>query len=158
MNRLYIFLLFLIAFSLNLLADKKDEHRKEKMFREVQEFKMKYLAQEMGLNEDQKKMFFELYGEMSKSKEECYKESRLLEIKLKKDKDASEEDYQHLTEAKNKANLENAEIEKNYDEKFAEFLSPKQIYEMKEAEKNFRNKLEDMRREKRKEHKMKEQK
>lgn len=156
MNRIYIFLLLLISVNLGCLAqEQNNDAKRKKMFEEVQEFKMKYLAQEMNLSEEQKVKFFEIYSEFSKSREECFKDVRKLERKLKKSEQPSEEEYQKLTDARNKANIEFAEIEKNYDEKFSEFLTSKQIYEMKEGEKNFRNKLEEMRRDKHKEHKRK---
>ena len=157
--RLYLFLFFLMTVCFGMMADDlpKDSKR-DKMFKEVQEFKMKYLAQEMNLTEEQKPRFFELYSEMSRSREECHQPVKELEQKIRKNKDVSEEDYQNLTDARNKANLEYAEIESEYDEKFSTFLTPKQIYQMKEGEKNFRKKLEEMRRDKKREHKKKESK
>lgn len=128
-------------------AFSKDEDgvKREKMFREVREFKMKYLAQEMDLTDEQKPRFFELYEEMCHKRDDCFKTAKELERKLKKGgKDASEEDYQKATEAMNQANAEAAEIEKNYNEKFSEFLSQKQIYKLKEAEHSFRSRLEEM--------------
>ncbi|MCH5237619.1 MAG: Spy/CpxP family protein refolding chaperone [Muribaculaceae bacterium] len=159
MKRLYLFLFFLMTVCFGMMADDlpKDSKR-DKMFKEVQEFKMKYLAQEMNLTEEQKPRFFELYSEMSRSREECHQPVKELEQKIRKNKDVSEEDYQNLTDARNKANLEYAEIESEYDEKFSTFLTPKQIYQMKEGEKNFRKKLEEMRRDKKREHKKKESK
>lgn len=148
MKRLQIFLLLIMAMTLGSYAKDHGGSKREKMFKEVQEFKMKYLAQEMNLTDDQKEKFFEVYSEMNKKREECFKEVRKLERKLRKENDLPESDYRQLTEARNKANIENAEIEREYDEKFSEFLSPKQIYLMKEGEKNFRQKIEEMRRDK----------
>lgn len=151
MKKICIFLLLTLTFCLNGMAQRPADGKKDRMFREVREWKMKYLAQEMNLNEEQQQKFFQLYSEMSDKKDECYREVRSLERKMKKEgNECTEEDYQRLTEAMNKANLENAEIESSYDEKFAEFLSPKQVYEMKEGEKNFREKLDEMRRERKK--------
>ena len=152
MKKSCLLLFFLVSFTFQVFSQiHHEDGKRDKMFREVREWKMRYLAQEMSLNEEQKDKFFELYDEMSKKKDECFKEVRNLERKMKKEGDnCPEEDYQKLTEARNKANLENAEIEAAYDEKFAEFLSSKQIYEMKEGEKKFREKLDQMRMEKRK--------
>ena len=123
----------------------KDEKDREKMFEQVQEFKMKYLAQEMNLQGDQKKEFFKVYGEMDKEKRECFKKAIDMERKVKADKGATEADYQKVREAVTQAKAKSAEIDQKYDEKFAEFLSEKQIYKMKEAEKEFRKKMEEMR-------------
>ena len=153
MRKLSLLLLMLVAVIPAISAHDKDKDgaKREKMFREVRDFKMKYLAKEIDLKEDQQQRFFELYDQMSQKRDSCYKEARMVEQKLKKEgKDASEEDYQKATEAMNKANIESAEIEKRYNEKFSEFLSQKQIFKLKEAEQNFRNRLEEMKHNKRK--------
>ena len=133
-------------------AQEDDAAKRDKIYREVQEFKMNYLAQEMDLSEDQKKKFIEVYEEMNESRHQCFKEAMHMDRKLKKDKDASEEDYAKVTEAFSKANAQWAEMEKAYNEKFSEFLSQKQIYKMKEAENSFRVKLEEMKHNRKKDH------
>lgn len=154
MRRFYIFAIIMLAavgaLSAQPRANDKDKGR---MIKEVQEFKMKYLAQEMDLKEDQQEEFFKLYEEMAKEKRDVYKNAEQMEKKLKDSPDATEEDYQSVTEAINKANAENAEIEKRYEEKFSQFLTSKQIYKMKEAEKSFRNRIQEMRQSKRHEKK-----
>ena len=143
-----------IAYGQEERPDKKDKDpvKKEKMFREVQEFKMKYIAQEMDLSEVQKKRFYELYEEMNESKKECYQEAVVMDRRLKEEKNASDEDYQQVRTAFNEANAKWAEIQKEYDEKFSEFLSPKQMYKMKEGEENFRAKFDEMKHSRRKSH------
>ena len=150
MNRFFILISLFIGCVISIYAQEYDPEKRDKMFKEVREFKMKYLAQEMELSENQKPKFFVLYEEMSASRDSCYRHVRGMEKNLKRDKDVTEEDYHQVTEAMTDANSKYAEIEKIYDAKFSEFLSPKQIYKMKEAEQNFRSKLEGMRQERRK--------
>ena len=152
MKKLFLIITLVIS-GLGLAVAQEDEAAKrEKMFKEVQEFKMKYLAQEMDLSEVQKKKFYELYEEMSRSKKECYASAVKMDRTLKHEKDASDEDYRKVTEAFNKANSEWTELETQYNDKFAEFLSQKQIYKMKEAEKNYRDRVEQMKHSRKKEH------
>lgn len=150
MKRLNILFLLLMGCFGIVFSQSDDSHKREKMIREVQEFKMKYLAQEMELSELQKKKFFELYEEMEKSKMECYKEARKKERELKASKNATDQEYQQVYEAMDAANSQWAEIEKKYNEQFAEFLTSKQMYKMKEAEKSFKMKLDEMRHNRRK--------
>lgn len=131
---------------------KTNPEKREKMMREVQDFKMKYMAQEMELSELQKKQFFEVYEEMQESKKECYKEAVVMDHRLKEEKNPTEEDYQQVRNAFNQANANWAEIEKQYDDKFSEFLSQKQIYKMREAENSFRAKFEEMKHNRKREH------
>ena len=147
---LIIMLLTCFSFS---FSQERDPGKRERMFKEVQEFKMKYLAQEMELSELQKKKFFEVYEEMQESKKECYQEAVVMDHRLKEEKDPTEEDYQQVRNAFNQANAKWSEIESSYDEKFSEFLTQKQIYKMREAENSFRAKFEEMKHSRRKDHK-----
>ena len=49
----------------------------------------------------------------------------------------------------NNAREKGAAIEKKYDGQFSKFLSPKQIFKMKEADENFNRRLRKMHRERR---------
>ena len=147
----FIILLFFTAIS-SVFAQGEDPVKKEKMMKDVQEFKMKYLAQEMELSEVQKKKFFEVYEEMNESKKECYQEAVVMDRRLKHNPAATEEDYQQVRNAFNEANANWTETEKEYDEKFSEFLTQKQIYKMKEAEISFRAKFEEMKHSRKRDH------
>ena len=152
------FLLFLLLSVVGMgfaFAQKDKEAKVEQRMKEVIEYKMKYLAQEMELSEVQKKKFFEVYPEMSQAQMQCYKSARELERKIKHDKNATEKDYQLVTEALNKANAEWAETEKKYNERYSEFLTQKQMYKMREAETSFRAKWEEMKHNRKKEQKEK---
>jgi hypothetical protein len=126
-------------------AQNSDGKSREQMMKEIREFKLKFLAQEIDLKEDQKARFIELYSEMSDKRAECMKDALRMERSVKKNADATEADYQKATDAMTKAKAEDAAIEKAYDDKFAQFLSQKQIYKMKEAENEFRKKMSEMR-------------
>ena len=115
------------------------------MRRELREFKIKFIAQEIDLKEDQKSAFVDLYNEMSDKRNEVMRDAWKMERALKNNKDATEADYQAVTDAMTKAKAKDAEIEKSYDDRFAKILSQKQIFKMKEAEMEFRKKIDEMR-------------
>lgn len=118
---------------------------KEQIFQEIQEFKLKYIAQEIDLKEDQQQEFFDLYNEMTRKRFAVVKEVRSLEKQVKNNKNATEEDYKAVTDALNKSKASEAAIEKEYDAKFSKFLTQKQIFKLKSAEESFRKKMEEMR-------------
>lgn len=110
--------------------------------KEVLEFKMKYLAQELELNGDQQKKFFDLYQQRDAEFRQVFREVKAAEKKVKIDgANASEADYSDLNKVRTDAKSRLAEIEKAYDAKFATFLSKKQIVKMKECEMEFRKKM-----------------
>lgn len=126
------------------LMAQKNGGDKEAMRREVQEFKLKFLAQEMELKEDQQKKFFELYNQMDAEKVKIFKETRALEKKLNAAANASDAEYEAVSKAITEAKEKDAAIDKKYDEKFATFLTSKQIFKMKAAEEKFRAKMREM--------------
>lgn len=118
--------------------------KRYEMAREVQEFKLKFLAQEMELRDDQQKRFFDLYNAMSEEKFKVFTEVRRLESQLKNNPNATEAEYAAVSDAITKAKARDAEIEKKYDDQFSTFLTKKQIFKMKAAEEKFRRKMHEM--------------
>lgn len=156
MRKTILFLLLFAAFIPSMFAQGEETAKRNKMIKEGQEFRMNFVAKEMDLTDAQKQKFIPLYQEMCQKRIECFKEARKVEKKIKKEsKEPSDEEYSLIMQAQNKAKEQAAAIEKEYNEKFAEFLSPKQIYKLKEAENAFTAKLEEMRHERKREHRKK---
>jgi len=109
------------------------------------EFKLKFLAQEMELKGDQKEKFVATYTSMMDEKKKIFLEIKALEKKINENENATEEEYETVSEAISNAKIRIAEIESKYDEKFSKFLSSKQIFKMKSAEDKFRDKMNQMR-------------
>ena len=142
MNK-FLLLLLLVLSPFALFAQKKAHRGPDpKMFKEIQEYKVKFLAQEMELNDDQKARFAELYTKMSEEKRKNFENMMRLEKQLKEN--ASEAEYKDVSDQIVDSRIRDAQIEKEYDAKFAKFLSRKQIYKMKAAEEKFRKKMREM--------------
>lgn len=144
MKRIILFAVVLLLACSVSFAQKKHGNKAE-MRKELRDFKMKFLAQEMDLKEDQQKKFFELYTQMSDEKEKLFKDTRSLERSLRDKKDATDAEYERVSDAITQAKAKEAEIDKKYDAKFSQFLSKKQIFKMKGAEDQFRHKMHEMR-------------
>lgn len=123
------------------------QHKKDAstMRKELNEYRIKYLAQEMELKPEQQKRFVEVYAQMTEEKDKAFAEARKLERRVRKCAECSDSDYAKASEAVAAAKIKEGEIEKKYDVRFAEFLTQKQIYKMKEAEVSFREKMREMR-------------
>lgn len=143
MKRFVLFLMIAIAAISSVSAQNK-EH-KPGLRQELKEFKMKFLAQEMDLKEDQQVKFFELYSQMENEKEKLRRDTKALEKKVKEGKDLTDDEYRKANQALTEYKEKEAEIEKKYDEQFSKFLSQKQISIMKTAEEKFRVKTHEMR-------------
>lgn len=148
MKKIILLLTLLTAVLVPAFAQNRGKDR-ESMRREVQEYKLKFLAQEMDLKEDQQKRFFDLYKQMTAEKVRVFKETKALEKRLNNSEDASDAEYETVSRAITEAKEKDAEIDRKYDKLFSQFLTPKQIFKMKAAEEKFRDKMHEMRHKKR---------
>lgn len=125
-------------------------HRGEKgksrteMRKEFEEFKIKFIANEIDLKEDQKERFVEVYTQMNNERIKVFEQTRALERKIKKNPNATDADYAAVSKAITEAREKDADIEKKYDAVFATFLTNKQIFKIKAAEDQFRRKMHEM--------------
>ncbi len=144
----YLLLIVTLVLSLSpIYAQKKHDDKKsrEEMHKELREFKMKYLAQEIDLQEKQQKQFFEIYDEYASELHGLMHSRRKMEKKIHDEKNCSEEDYKAVCKAITDSKEKEAALEKKYDAQFAKVLSAKQIVKLKEAEAKFRERMREMR-------------
>lgn len=138
------YLLLLLAFFLfvpSLIAD--DMKDRKKMSEEIQKFKIDYLAKEMGLSEAEKAKFEPIYNEYDEARRKAGAEAWRFERKLKKEKNASEDDYKKLSELQQETREKINDIDKEYNKKFESFLTSKQIYQMHQGEEKFFSKMKE---------------
>lgn len=122
------------AYAQKRSADSRNE-------KELREYKIKFLAQEMELTAEQQPKFVEVYTKMMTEKKNAFENAIALDNKVRNAKNASEADYNKASEAMAQAKIKDGEIDKKYEKEFRKFLSSKQIYKMKEAEEKFRQRL-----------------
>lgn len=143
MKRFLLLTLVLLASSAVMFAQHKGGKHKEDMFKEIKEFKLRYLAQELELPEDECQEFFVLYSQEMDERHKVWDPVMSLQRKAREGK-ATDEEYEQLSEAMNAAKSADAEIEARYDARYKKILTPKQIYKLKEAEETFREKMREM--------------
>lgn len=128
---------------------RQKNHRSKKSHdervKEIMEFKMKYLAQEMELSESEKARFFSTYEAMSREKGELFEKMHKAKKRIRKGEDLTDKVYEQVTEELQQIKEQLDAVDECYDKKFTEFLTAKQIYNMHEAEQKFLNKVRRMR-------------
>ncbi len=146
MNRKILLIILAVILGVGTVcAQGKGKKSREEMRKEFREFKIKFIAQEIDLQEDKQKQFAEVYDQMCDERMKIFEQTRKLERKINKESNATEEDYASVSRAITEAKEKDAAIEKKYDAKFSTFLSSKQIFKMKAAEEKFRKKMSEMR-------------
>lgn len=142
-----IFLMFIALLTIvtPVAAQNRHSGKGKDMMKEIREFKVKFLAQEMDLKDDQRTAFVDLYNDMDEKRSSVMKEVWKAERELKNNKGATEEDYRRVSDLMTRSREKSADIEKEYDGKFSKILTPKQLFKMKAAENEFQRKMDEMR-------------
>lgn len=142
MKKYLLLTLITLFFALGASAQKNcPGHLSDAKKKELREFKMKFMADELELTPEQRKQFEDLYSQMEKERREVKKKIREIEKSLEADKKPTEADYDKASKEITEAKAQMTAIEQKYDAKFAKFLSKKQIYKLKEAEETFQKKM-----------------
>ena len=116
--------------------------KRRQFFKELRDYKHNYLAKELSLSKDQQQKFFPVYVEMEDNVAEMNEETRLLEKKVSDNmEDATDLELDKATEALYELKIKEGETEKDYAEKFKSILSKKQLFQLKNAERNFNREL-----------------
>ena len=130
-----IAILALILPSLTHAAPQNDDRKQ--FFKEIREFKHKFLARELNLSKEQEQKFFPIYDQMEDETDKIQEETRAMENKLRETPEPSDLEYEKATDAIFEQKMKEGEIEKSYLEKFRTVLTNKQLFNLKNAERNF---------------------
>jgi len=123
-------------------ADPQSEKGRKEWFREFRQYKHEFMIKELNLSKEQQEQFFPLYDEMDKSIHQLNRQTRALEKKIDTSKEpVNDLEYEKAAEALYELKGKEAETEMSYFAKFKTILTPKQMYELKKAERKFTQEL-----------------
>ena len=108
---------------------------------EMRQYKRAYLTKELDLSSQQESKFFPLYEDMEDEIARINDEARSLEKKVADMDNATDADYEKVTEAVYNAKTREAAIEREYLDKFKTILSPRQMFRLKAVERSFNREL-----------------
>ncbi len=132
------YILFILIAAILPIASFAQDNNHKQWWKEMQEYKMNFIAKEIGLSEEQKEKFFPIYNEMEAAIFKLNKETRELEKKISSNKqDVSDIEYEKAAEAMFELNAKEGSIEESYFTKFQSVLTPKQLFKLKIAERKF---------------------
>lgn len=114
------------------------------MLKELQEFKIKYLIQEVEIPADKQAEFTKIYTQYDQERNALFHQIYTKCRAVRKNASPSEAEYLGAAEAMATAKAKEGDLEKSYFQQLKTILSPKQLYKMKHAEKKFDRKLKEM--------------
>ena len=135
MNKIFFitFVAFSVLFSFSARAQEGKHHRnfdREKF----QAKRNAYITAEVGLTPDEAATFIPLCNELQEKMFEAGRECRRLSKELRQNPEASDADYTKTLDECVNVNLKQAQLEKEYYDKFKKILSPKKLYKYRRAE------------------------
>lgn len=141
----FLTLLALLIPAIGMSAQTPDNdsiNPKETFFKEFRDYKHRFLTKELSLSREQRDKFFPLYDQMEDETATLNNDTRQLERRITESTEkVNDLEYEKATEALFELKIKEGEIEKSYLPKFAEILSPAQLFKLKGAERSFTNDL-----------------
>jgi len=130
----------LLIMLIPLFAAFSQEDRKadyEKKREEMKAQKVSFITEKLSLTPEEAQKFWPLYNEMQVKKQQIQKEV----WQLRKEKKEGNMNYEKWNETNINAGLKEAELAKEYHEKFKQILSAEKIHKLYQAEKDFQKQL-----------------
>ncbi len=129
--------------SMTLSAKQKPTHNQRRAWnQEMQSVKTDYIARKLDLTQQQRELFIPLYTQMESEIRKINDETRSLQEQIiKKGKSCTDLEYEKAAEAMFELRGKENAIELEYLKKFKKILTPRQLFELKDAEHNFTKEL-----------------
>lgn len=142
MKRIILALFAITMIAVQAVAEPKEPTAD--MLKELQEFKIKYLIQEMELPTEKQAEFTKLYSQYENERASLFRELHQRNKSIRKNSSPTDTEYQVAAESMANARYREGELETKYFNKFKTMLSPKQLYLLKRSEQKFERKLGEM--------------
>lgn len=138
-----VLILSAIIMPLSVQAQQRPSGREREVWmKEMQQYKNDFIAKKLNLTDEQKAKFVPLYNSMDEEIRKAQQEAeQLYRQTKKKGEKASDLEYEKAAEAVYELKGRENTIEMKYFSDFKEILSPKQIFQLKDAERDFTRQL-----------------
>lgn len=142
------FLLLLLACALNAMSQGVIPPERAAWMKEMQQYKNDYLSKQLELRPEQREKFLSLYNAMDDQVRALMDETRAIERQVEEKKGkVSDLEYEKAAETLYESKGRENEIEMRYFKQFKAILSPKQLFKLRGAERDFTRELMKHRRE-----------
>ncbi len=112
----------------------------DKSFMNLQEFeknKQEFIMEHANLSQEEADSFFPLNSELQKKKLELHRKHQETMKLTKESSDISDKEYKELIDNNVDLKMKEAELDKEYSDKFNKLMSPQKLFKAQQAEKTF---------------------
>ncbi len=132
--------LTILTFSLFLNVLLINAQDPDKSFMNLQEFeknKQEFIMKHANLSQEEADSFFPLNSELQKKKLELHRKHQETMKLTKESSDISDKEYKELIDNNVDLKMKEAELDKEYSDKFNKLMSPQKLFKAQQAEKTF---------------------
>lgn len=136
-----LFLLSLFCTVVSAAQGPANPAERQRWISEIRSYKHEFISKELNLTREQENAFFPIYDEMEEQIEKLNNETRELERRVSEDENASDLELQNAARTIFELKRAEGQIEMTYFDKFSEILTPRQLVQLKPAERKFTQQL-----------------
>ncbi|WP_133250030.1 hypothetical protein [Marinifilum breve] len=142
MNRLILSISILLTFCLSANAQHGRGEGHGRMHKEIQAQKVSFITQRLELTPEEAQLFWPVYNELEDKKEQLRQEGRVLFRKIRNGLDSvPDKELVQISDNMIEYRIKDAQLNKEYHEKFKKILPIKKVLELYHAEKKFQGML-----------------
>lgn len=142
MNRLILSISLIIILGFTATAQHGRGEGRGRMHKEIQAQKVSYITQELELTPEEAQLFWPVYNELESKKEALRKEGRVLFRKIRHGLDSiPESELVKISDDMIEYRIKDAQLNKEYHEKFKKILPIKKVLSLYHTEKKFQSML-----------------
>lgn len=134
-------LIALMLLPVAVSAQKPSDRERKTWMKEMQQYKNEFLTRKLDLTEEQKAKFLPVYNRMESEVRTVNEQTMKMERDIRKNKEATDLEYEKLAEAQFELKAREAKIELKYLKEFKSILKPSQLVKLKKAERDFSREL-----------------
>lgn len=140
----YLTFLFCLSFALNTSAqqgNKDNDQQKKARFEEFKAKREAYISKEMELTDDESKAFWPICNDLQEKKFQLNRtlraEIRKIQSATKEGKEVSDTEYNKIIDLTAETKIKEAQLDKEYIEKFKKIIPAEKVYKYLRAEQHF---------------------
>lgn len=146
MNKRLLYIISLIMLAMSAIPSSAQgpalsNADRQRWLSEIRGYKHDYLARELELSREQQQGFFPLFDAMEDEVERINAETRDLEQKACENENASDLELENAARTIFEQKRAEGQVEMTYFEKFKDILTPRQLLQLKSAERRFTQQL-----------------
>ncbi|NOU60526.1 hypothetical protein [Marinifilum caeruleilacunae] len=142
MNRIILSISILMVFCFSAMAQHGKGEGRGRMHKEIKAQKISYITQKLELTPEEAQLFWPVYNELEKKKDALRKEGRVLFHKIRNGLDSiPESELVQISDDMIAYRIKDAQLNKEYHEKFKKILPIKKVLELYHTEKQFQSML-----------------